>query len=131
MVRCLHVAFQFGIAFCGAFGCGVEYLCGPRNCCQRKIRSSPADALFAFGSRIGLRLPRFDDCAIAVGDSNAIFTLCFDQSNFGIGGFDVEGGIAGKTEIYIGQLVEHLRSFGGFGHLYLDAQDVYGGDVCQ
>ena len=71
-------------------------------------------------------MPRFDDCANAVGHSNAIFTLCFDQSGARIGGFDVEGGIAGKTEIYIGQLAERGGSIGGAGCLYLDAADVYG-----
>ena len=126
MVWRLHLAFQFGTAFCGAIGCWFEHVCGPRNCGQRKIGSSPANALFAFGTRIGLRLPRFDDCANAVGHSNAIFTLCFDQSDTCISGVDVEGGFAGKTEIYIGQLAERGGSIGGAGCLYLDAADVYG-----
>jgi hypothetical protein len=75
-------------------------------------------------------LPGFDDCPNAVGDSNAILVVRFNQSDFGIGGFDDARRFAGKTEIYIGQLVERGGSIGGVGCLHLDASDIYGGDVC-
>ena len=102
MVWRLHLAFQFGIAFCGPFGCRFEHICGPRDCCQWKVGSSPADALFAVGTRNGLRLPGFDGCANAVGDSDAILVVCFDQSGARIGGFDDARRFARKTEICIG-----------------------------
>jgi hypothetical protein len=68
----------------------------------REIAANGKDALFAVGTRFGLRLPGFDGCANAVGHSNAILVARFNQSNIGFGGFDDARRFARKTEICIG-----------------------------
>ncbi len=131
MVRCLHVAFQFGTLIRGAIGCRVKQLCIAGNCSSRTVGPPQKNVFIAVGIGDGVCGFGPRGGSGANGDSRRIFVVRIVEPSIGLSGFDAAICVAGQATVCVGQLAECGRPGGGIGDMFLDVAGIHTGDVCQ